>query len=68
MTDQPNMVARNFSILPEQEAVLIQVAKDMGLGSVSAGLRYIITDWMRLKLPPQAVQALPSGAEAHGRG
>jgi hypothetical protein len=39
---------RNFSIYPVQEAMLIQFAKENGL-SVSAALRFILKDWMRMK-------------------
>lgn len=40
---------RSVSMFSEQWAVLRQVAKDTGLGSVSAAARYVITDWQRLK-------------------
>lgn len=40
---------RNFSLYPEQEALLLQVAKDFGLGSMSAALRFVVHDWLRLR-------------------
>jgi hypothetical protein len=49
VSEHDAVVARNVSLYPEQHAVLIQVAKDTGLGNVSAALRYIITDWVKLK-------------------
>lgn len=39
---------RNVSIYPVQEAMLIQFAKENGL-SVSAALRFILNDWLRMK-------------------
>ena len=41
--------ARNITMYPLDWATATQVAKDNGLGSVSAGLRFIIRDWIRLK-------------------
>jgi len=41
---------RNVSMYPQQWAVVHQVAKDTGLASTSAGLRFIIHDWQRVKL------------------
>ena len=49
---------RNFSLYPEQEAVLVQVAKDNGLGSVSAALRFVVTDWVRLRAEKDGFQVL----------
>lgn len=47
---------RNVSLYPEQEAILFQVAKDNGLGNVSAALRYIVTDWVRLRAEKDGVR------------
>lgn len=41
--------ARNITMYPLDWATATQVAKDNGLGSVSAGLRFIVRDWLRLK-------------------
>lgn len=47
--DSQAVKARNVTLYPTDWAVAIQVAKEYGLGSVSAGLRFIIRDWQRLK-------------------
>ncbi len=39
----------NISLYPRQRALLIQVAKEQGLETVSAAARYIIHDWVALK-------------------
>ena len=39
-----------ISMEPMDWAIIHQVAKDMGLASRSAGVRFIIRDWQRLKL------------------
>lgn len=41
-------LTESFSLYQEQSDLLTQVAKDYGLGR-SAALRYIITDWARLR-------------------
>ena len=40
---------RNLSLYPEQEAVLVQTAKEFGLGTMSGALRFVIVDWVRLR-------------------
>lgn len=40
-------VNKTFSIYPTHIAVIMQVAKDHGYSSLSAALRFIITDWVR---------------------
>jgi predicted DNA-binding ribbon-helix-helix protein len=50
-------IGQNISLYPEQLAVLLQVAKDNGLGNISAANRMIITDWVRLRAEKDGVQA-----------
>ena len=49
MNESPNVITRNISIYPDQEAVIVQFARESGLESVSAALRFIINDWVNLK-------------------
>lgn len=55
-----------ISMEPTDWAVVFQVAKDMGVASRSAGVRYIIRDWLRLKKaahtphPPTQPQPIPN--------
>jgi len=50
------MKASSVTLYPVDWATAAQVAKDYGLTGVSAGLRFIIRDWLRLKR-----QAAPGG-------
>jgi hypothetical protein len=65
MTDdntREQLTARNFAIRTDQEAMLVQLAKDDDR-SVSGALRFILDDWMSLKRA--ALQAAaPVEAEA----
>lgn len=48
MTDNgEGYVTQNLSLYPQDRAVLHQVAKDLGLNSISAAARYIIRDWLK---------------------
>lgn len=50
MTDSgQQVITQNLSLYPTDRAVLHQVAKDRGLGSVSAAARYIIREWLEAK-------------------
>lgn len=56
------LTARNFAIRTDQEAMLVQFAKDDDR-SVSGALRFILDDWVGLKR--SAIQAAaPAEAEA----
>lgn len=44
-----NAVGKSITMYPEQWALLHQVSKDAGQGTISAGARFLITDWLRLK-------------------
>lgn len=60
--DRESLTARNFAIRTDQEAMLIQIAKDDDR-SVSGALRYILDDWVAIKRA--AIQAAaPVEAEA----
>jgi hypothetical protein len=43
------MERSTITMEPADWAVVYQIAKDMGLSSRSAGVRFIIRDWQRLK-------------------
>lgn len=43
-----NLITRNFAIRTDQEAMLMEFAKEQDR-SVSSGLRYILDDWVGLK-------------------
>lgn len=47
---------RNVSMYPQDWAVVRQMAKDMGLASISAGLRQIVQEWKRLKGMQEAME------------
>ena len=51
---------RSITLYPLDWATATQVAKDFGLGSVSAGLRFIVRDWIRLKAATRK-QPAPAG-------
>jgi len=46
--DKSVMVARNLTIYPEQEEMLVHFAKEHGQ-TVSGALRYILNEWAHLK-------------------
>lgn len=46
---QTTVVTRNISLYPDQDELLAQVARDYGLASISAAVRFIIHDWQRLR-------------------
>lgn len=48
---------RNFSIYPEQQAILERVANENGLG-ISAALRFIIMDWERQRAPLSSTETM----------
>lgn len=56
------LTARNFAIRTDQEAMLVQFAKDDDR-SVSGALRFILDDWVALKRAALQVAA-PVEAEA----
>lgn len=59
MTDGgQQVITQNLSLYPTDRAVLHAVAKDRGLGSVSAAARYIIREWMESKQTQEMVAAL----------
>lgn len=43
------MVRKTITMEVEDLAVVRQVAKDCGHGSISGGLRYIVRDWKRMQ-------------------
>lgn len=43
------MHASSVTLYPVDWATVTEVAKENGLASVSAGLRFIIRDWIRLR-------------------
>lgn len=43
------MEGRSITMEPVDWAMVMQVAREFGLGSLSAGVRFIIRDWQRLK-------------------
>ena len=47
--NEERVVTQNLSLYPQDLAVLRQVGKDYGLGSVSAAARLIIREWMQFK-------------------
>jgi hypothetical protein len=55
-------LTRNFAIRSDQEAMLIQIAKEDDR-SVSGALRYILDDWIALKRAA-LLAAAPAEAEA----
>ena len=60
-----NQSTRNSSVslYPVDWATAAQVAKDYGLTGVSAGLRFIIRDWLRLKQQPAPAPGGNGGEE-----
>lgn len=46
---QERVEGKMVTMYPEQWAVLHQLAKDLGLGSVSAANRYVISEFVRMK-------------------
>ena len=57
-------VRKTVVIHSQDQAVLHQVGKDMGLGSDSAAVRFIIRDWVQLK---HRQLELPEVGEMKGR-
>ena len=48
MDDQARII-KTISLYPDQEAILIKAAKEFGLGSLSAAVRFVINDWVKTK-------------------
>lgn len=61
MPEQEQATNRNFSIYPEQQAILERVARENGSG-LSAALRYIIMEWERQKRSSPAPQTVEQPA------
>jgi len=47
---------KSVTLYPIDWATATQVAKDYGLASVSAGIRFIIRDWMKMRGYPTAIK------------
>lgn len=58
MTDKVEV--KSISMYPQHWAILWQLAKDLGLGSISAAARYVIADWQRLREAERAGRLAPS--------
>lgn len=58
--ERGSIVAKHISMYPQDWAVVHQLAKDAGL-SRSAGLRYIVRDWLRLKERERLINAFCDG-------
>ena len=63
---EERVVTQNLSLYPSDLAVLQQVGKDFGLGSVSAAARYIIREWLQLKRAQREAQRTQSGDGGDG--
>ena len=46
---RPGVIPLHVSIHPEQHAVIVHVSKDIASDNLSATVRYIVTDWVRMK-------------------
>ena len=55
-------VGKNVSLYPSEWMMLDQIAKDYGLGSRSAAVRYILHNWAKMKT------AQASTGSPHGHG
>lgn len=50
---------RSISLYPRETAIVMQIAKDNGL-DFSSALRYIISDWVRMKRDAIIATATPT--------
>ena len=61
------MQRHTITMEPIDWAVVHQIAKDMGLSSRSAGVRFIVRDWQRMKqaalFPTPEKEVLPAAVE-----
>jgi hypothetical protein len=51
LTVEERAIGCNISLYPTERAMLKQIAKDHGLGSISAAVRFVLHDWMKLRKP-----------------
>ena len=58
-------VGRNISLYPTELAMLQQIAKDHGLGSISAAVRFVLHDWAKMKMA-QTPTLAPHRVEVEG--
>ena len=65
--ERGSIVGRTVSMYPQEWAIVHQVAKDMGLNR-SAGIRWIIREFLRLKAEEQARQQRIRILEAYRNG
>lgn len=58
-----SVVKRHISIYPEDEAALIQAAKDNGLSGLSAAVRFVTRFYVRAQVRRMAVRVSPGLVE-----